>query len=1109
MSVVPLLSWAEQGPAWIKNAKGLRVSLLANGMIGTIEHEEMLINQSRGLLPEGAPFRLWLRSEGTFLSLLNPVRLTEAGMVDQHTALWRGAEGNWTWTVLLVLDPDDTAWTWRVDLAQTGATACEVDVILAQDVGLTTMSHGPQNENYTAHYIDHAVFEHPDWGPVLCARQNLPQEERHPWLAAACMDGAAAFATDAMDVFGLEQRNTGRPLVQDIANLPSRRRQGESACLALQSKKKRVEPGAQAAFSFRLTYVPDHPSVSDAKDLALLSGGVAPPPSAHRTTPVPHSIFDEPELMHARDFDAAMWTRLYPLRTEEEWIDGQLASFMTPDGWHGVAQIKERQVERSHGHLLLGSLSLLPEEEAMGSTVYASGVFNAQVYAGNPNYGRLLSVVRDPLQRLRASGQRVWMRAHGKWRLLGTPSAFVMGLDRAEWWYQFNEHLIHLVSRVESDPSSVVLEMRVVEGDPVCWLITHHWALGCNEGDQGGSMTVEADRLTLIPDADTEDAKRNPGRRYGLAVEPAEALVGWGNDAAIWEDGRSRNAPFVVAETVAVRDVTVRMQLGHPDLTPVRMAAHEYTASSWRIASGPAPLMTLSEILSWFRHDAWIHLASPHGLEQYGGGAWGVRDVCQGPVEWLLGEQRYDAVREILRIVFAHQSAEDGLWPQWFMLGRYADIQQRHCHGDVMFWPIKALCDYAEAANDPGVLDMRVPFMDENGAPGDPVSILDHVERVPESYRDRCVANTALIAYGEGDWDDTLQPAHLEMREGMVSAWTVQLAFQTFGQLAELLKRASKTELEEKTAELRDRIGRDFHQHLMPDGIVAGFALHRADHFEPLLHPRDTLSGIQYRLLPMTRGILSGIFNPEQARRHRELIHEQLRFPDGVRLMDRPVTYEGGSSKLFQRAETSAYFGREVSLQYVHAHLRYAEAMARYGDADALWWALQIVNPLGLTERLPQAARRQANVYFSSSDGDFVDRYEASDRYDELRRGRRAVKSGWRLYSSGPGLYLHKVRSSLFGVRERYDQIEFDPILPHTLLPCSLQMTHEGRAVTLRYEAAPAPSLTLNGQAVAMNEPSNNPYRPAGHSVGRDLYRERLDRADNEVVIGVQRSEPD
>ena len=75
--------------------------------------------------------------------------------------------------------------------------------------------------------------------------------------------------------------------------------------------------------------------------------------------------------------------------------------------------------------------------------------------------------------------------------------------------------------------------------------------------------------------------------------------------------------------------------------------------------------------------------------------------------------------------------------------------------------------------------------------------------------------------------------------------------------------------------------------------------------------------------------VLCGLFSKEQAARHFELIRRHLSFPDGVRLMDRPMVYRGGPSRTFRRAESAANFGREVGLQYVHAHIRYVEAMAR------------------------------------------------------------------------------------------------------------------------------------------------------------------------------------
>ena len=215
----------------------------------------------------------------------------------------------------------------------------------------------------------------------------------------------------------------------------------------------------------------------------------------------------------------------------------------------------------------------------------------------------------------------------------------------------------------------------------------------------------------------------------------------------------------------------------------------------------------------------------------------------------------------------------------------------------------------------------------------------------------------------------------------------------------------------------------DFSARLMPNGVVAGFVVvEPGGRFRPLLHPTDAVTGIRYRLLPMTRSILAELFTPEEAVRHLEIIARDLSYPDGVRLMSGPATYCGGRERLFRRAETAANVGREIGLQYVHAHLRYAEALAKTGDAAGLWAALQVVNPVGLAEVVRNAEPRQSNVYFSSSDADFADRYEATARWGELRTGQVGVRGGWRLYSSGPGMFLHKVRTCLLGVWESFGE---------------------------------------------------------------------------------------
>jgi 1,2-beta-oligoglucan phosphorylase len=154
----------------------------------------------------------------------------------------------------------------------------------------------------------------------------------------------------------------------------------------------------------------------------------------------------------------------------------------------------------------------------------------------------------------------------------------------------------------------------------------------------------------------------------------------------------------------------------------------------------------------------------------------------------------------------------------------------------------------------------------------------------------------------------------------------------------------------------------DYNHHLIRDGTVAGYALFDPDCEEPelLLHPSDTRTGLRYSLLPMTRSMIAGLFTPEQARHHLRLIRDHLLFPDGVRLMDQPVAYHGGLEQVFRRAESAAFFGREIGLMYVHAHLRYGEAMAVLREADALWEALEIVNPISVTERLAHASPASA-----------------------------------------------------------------------------------------------------------------------------------------------------
>ncbi|NQT85187.1 hypothetical protein HQ560_00385 [bacterium] len=231
-------------------------------------------------------------------------------------------------------------------------------------------------------------------------------------------------------------------------------------------------------------------------------------------------------------------------------------------------------------------------------------------------------------------------------------------------------------------------------------------------------------------------------------------------------------------------------------------------------------------------------------------------------------------------------------------------------------------------------------------------------------------------------------------------------------------------------------------------------------------------------------------------------IQEHLAYPDGFRLMDRPPVYRGGAQRFFRRAETASYFGREIGLMYVHAHLRTMEALAKLGKADDLYEAILKVIPINLREHVPSAAPRQSNAYFSSSDAGFADRYEAGERYGELRTGEIGVKGGWRIYSSGPGIFVGQILTRFLGIRRHYESLVIDPVLPKRLDGLRVGTVIDGVDVEIAYHVVDSVCsprrVAVNGVDVADLQREPNPYRPGGAVLRLDglLAPDRDNRID-------------
>ncbi|OWV70586.1 cellobiose phosphorylase [Rhizobium sp. R634] len=1067
----------ELGLFTIGNGSGLSISALPNGTLFAIEYADdkgsVQINQIQGSPLIGGIGRLYLRIGGPVPDVVEIVGPRAAGSFgsDATSFSWSGKTGDIGYKVRLELHPSETAWFWRVSLRHLKRGNIPVDLVLVQDLGLGDRGFLMNSEAYASQYVDHHIAEHETFGPVLMNRQNLKQSgARNPWIVQGCLEGAAAYATDAIQLVQAKERR-GDMLVGPFGtSLPSERRQQETACPAIQSKSFPV-PASGTSATFFVLFTADHPEASSDADLSLLDGFAATEGAAAdiaEAEPV-RSLLQDAVLLTAEPLDKKAIERLYPERSLEERAGGKLLSFFVPDGVlnrHVVLSEKERLVARRHGAIVRSGQNMLLDDSTLAATCWMQGIFAAQLTIGNTSFHKLFSVSRDPYNLTRASGLRIMTDVGAGWQLLAVPSAFEMGLSDCRWIYRCADRTITVAAVVSGEDAAVQWTVSV-EGKPCRFLVFSHVVLGEREYDAGGRIDFDAPgkRIRFLPDPGWLWGERYPDAAYWLVSSTPDAIEEIGGDELLYSDSVARNGAFVALRSRPTQALSFAVVGSMTDAEEAERLAQRYEAGIadqamlapaskfWRktvrglTIGGTSPdLAAQTTLLPWLAHDAIVHLSVPHGLEQYTGAAWGTRDACQGPIEFLLAYEHDCEAKEVVKTVFSEQYLEKGDWSQWFMLEPYSNIRAGDSHGDIVVWPLKALCDYIEATGDLAILDEKVTWRDEKtmqkAAEIDTIAI--HVEKLLDTVREAFIPGTHLIRYGEGDWNDSLQPADPHLRDWMVSSWTVALLYEQVVRYSAILLRHGSGEKAKALRKIATAMRRDFNRHLIRDGVVAGYGIFDPEHdgVELLLHPSDRRTGLSYSLISMTQAMLGGLFTPVQRRDHMKLIEEHLLYPDGVRLMEKPATYAGGPETLFRRAESSSFFGREIGLMYVHAHLRYCETLALEAEADELWKAIAVVNPIAVTSALPHASLRQRNAYFSSSDAAFHDRYQAAAEWARVKAGKIAVDGGWRIYSSGPGLYTRSFVENILGFKRRFGRRRRKPLLPAAHASVALQTDH-------------------------------------------------------------------
>ena len=110
-----------------------------------------------------------------------------------------------------------------------------------------------------------------------------------------------------------------------------------------------------------------------------------------------------------------------------------------------------------------------------------------------------------------------------------------------------------------------------------------------------------------------------------------------------------------------------------------------------------------------------------------------------------------------------------------------------------------------------------------------------------------------------------------------------------------------------------------------------------------------------------------------------------------------------------------------------------------------------------------------------------------SAQYDALRRGEVAVKGGWRLYSSGPGIYLARLIGDLLGVRIGSRGMVLDPVVPAWADGMTMTYAYRGVPVTVTY-CAQAEALTVNGEVYEAAACGENRYRRTGFFLPAEVF---------------------
>lgn len=1002
----------------------MRMRFLPSGDVYDIMYDHIQINLLKGNDIDGSLSNIYIRfSNKSYIKLfsrhLHTISSFDKGMI------FDGQFNDIDYKIILSLHAQ--GFTYQVSIRS--KTPQDISVYYGQDIGIQDINGILNNEAYIVQYIDFKAFKDHN-GYTLCARQN----QGMPAYFQMGMDlKTVGFSTDAMQFFKTQQKRDGHIHAMDDDVLANEIYQYEQSYLALQSKTFTIDSQFKHINIYGY-FEPNHVDiVSKPKEVSLNTleyTNLKPFHfSKHKTSIAP--------ILSGSDLTPELLFQMYPKRLHEEIVNDRLYSFFLEDHAYITTHHKESIVERSTGHILMQGDILHATEHVLTTTSFMNGVFLSHVALGNTSFHKLLGDHRHALMLHKMAGLRIYIKYEGTFHLLGMPTCYEIGLQHNTWTYLFKSDVlkVHVYGDVQSQ--DIQLNISSLNHTPYEMFFTMQLLMGPVEWLYDLDLDIHSHGFEVVTPEKSMAFEHYPNLKYGFKSLDDLTLNHTSSGILEGHFTLSETTHFILSASfdrltythITLDETKARANIFYDDvLNHVTLTHDTYDTKADM------------HMLYWYTHNALIHYAAPHGLEQYNGAAWGTRDVCQGPFELFSALHKDDILKFILKTVYGRQFLETGDFPQWFMYDKYSHIQAHESHGDVIFWPLKALGYYLKQTGDLSILNESMPqYSLTTHQFVDPTPLFDHVKLQIEHMLSHTIHH--LPIYGGGDWDDTLQPANETLKERMVSGWTTVLMIQTLESFALEIQtydsQYAKFIFNEVVLIKASRL-----HHLLPDGIPAGFVIFdEAKRY--LLHPKDLETSLKYRLLPITRSMIAGLNTKDENHRLLQIIDTYLKHPDGVRLMDHAVLYQSGKKTHFNRAETAANFGREIGLQYVHAHIRYVEAMYVIDDVERAYEALLMIHPIHLHHTLKHALPRQRNAYFSSSDGAFNDRFKAKKHFDLLREGKVDVKGGWRIYSSGPGILIHQMITNTYGITRNHLVLSIKPNLPNHLNALKVTMKKE------------------------------------------------------------------